>query len=317
MSVKYSVIIPIYNAEATLRRCLDSITGQGFSDYEIIAVNDGSADLSGKILAEYAERFPKVRYIDKENGGVSSARNMGLDMACGEYILFVDSDDYVTDNFFSALERATADSPDYIQFFGSKGCDGSVRSFSGEAAVDWLAELNCTEYLNSPCSKAYRRSIIEENGIRFPHKLSIGEDKVFVFRYVLCAESFAECREAVYHFTVDNKNSLSRGRRENLDESLLLVHGLMFDALKNSRHAENKTLLAAVSYSFFRSAYTAIRELRKFDLTRGGRIKRAKEICRRYAEKDVYYKRNLKHALIALPVKNGWAGLIDLMLGFI
>lgn len=315
--MKYSVIIPVYNAAKTVRRCLDSLLGQLGEDAEILLINDGSTDESGEICRDYAQQYDCVRYCEKENGGVSSARNMGLDMACGEYVLFVDSDDYVTDNFFSALERATADSPDYIQFFGSKGCDGSVRSFSGEAAVDWLAELNCTKCLNPPWSKAYRRSIIEENGIRFPHKLSIGEDKVFVFRYVLCAESFAECREAVYHFTVDNKKSLSRGRRENLDESLLLEYGLMFDALKNSRYAENKTLLAAVSYSFFRSAYTAIRELRKFDLTRGGRIKRAKEICRRYAEKDVYYKRNLKHALIALPVKKGWAGLIDLMLGFI
>ena len=315
--MKYSVIIPVYNAAKTVRRCLDSLLGQLGEDAEILLINDGSTDESGEICRDYAQQYDCVRYCEKENGGVSSARNMGLDMACGEYVLFVDSDDYVTDNFFSALERATADSPDYIQFFGSKGCDGSVRSFSGEAAVDWLAELNCTKCLNPPWSKAYRRSIIEENGIRFPHKLSIGEDKVFVFRYVLCAESFAECREAVYHFTVDNKKSLSRGRRENLDESLLLEYGLMFDALKNSRHAENKTLLAAVSYSFFRSAYTAIRELRKFDLTRGGRIKRAKEICRRYAEQDVYYKRNLKHALIALPVKKGWAGLIDLMLGFI
>ena len=88
--MRYSVIIPVYNAEGTLRRCLDSLVGQHFSDYELLLINDGSTDGSDAICREYASTYSCVRYFAKENGGVSSARNLGLEQAEGEYILFVD-----------------------------------------------------------------------------------------------------------------------------------------------------------------------------------------------------------------------------------
>lgn len=94
--MKYSIIIPVYNAEGTLRRCLDSLVGQQFSNYELLLINDGSTDGSDAICREYASTYSCVRYFAKENGGVSSARNLGLEQAEGEYILFADSDDYVS-----------------------------------------------------------------------------------------------------------------------------------------------------------------------------------------------------------------------------
>ena len=103
--VKYSVIIPVYNAEKTLRRCLDSLLSQPYPDCELILVNDGSSDESGIICKEYAAKHRQVCVVDKENGGVSSARNAGLDRASGKYVVFVDSDDYVADNFFSLLDQ--------------------------------------------------------------------------------------------------------------------------------------------------------------------------------------------------------------------
>ena len=98
---KISVIIPVYNAESTLRRCVDSVLAQTFPDFECLLINDGSEDKSGEICDEYAIRDSRVRVFHKGNGGVSSARNVGLDNATGEWIAFVDSDDWVGRNIWS------------------------------------------------------------------------------------------------------------------------------------------------------------------------------------------------------------------------
>ena len=100
---KVSVIIPVYNVEKYLPQCIDSILAQTFTDFELILVNDGSKDCSGNICDEYAQKDSRIVVIHKENGGASSARNRGLDIAKGEWISFIDSDDYVTPNYLSNL----------------------------------------------------------------------------------------------------------------------------------------------------------------------------------------------------------------------
>ena len=104
--IKYSVIIPVYNAKRTLKRCLDSLLGQKREDVQIILINDGSSDGSHAILEDYGSRFPNVRAVHQENAGVSAARNRGLDEAEGKYITFVDSDDYVSEDYFRAMDEA-------------------------------------------------------------------------------------------------------------------------------------------------------------------------------------------------------------------
>ena len=117
--MKYSVIIPVYNAEKTLKRCVDSLLEQDYTDAEIILVNDGSKDGSEDICREYAEAHPNIRLISQQNGGVSTARNAGLDAAQGEYIVFVDSDDHVVPGFFSIMDKAIDEEPaDLIRFAG-------------------------------------------------------------------------------------------------------------------------------------------------------------------------------------------------------
>ena len=106
MQIKYSVIIPIYNAEKTLKRCLDSLLRQKRQDAELILINDGSSDGSSKIIEEYKNRFGNIVSIEQENSGVSIARNTGLDAANGTYILFVDSYVYVSENYFESIDEA-------------------------------------------------------------------------------------------------------------------------------------------------------------------------------------------------------------------
>ncbi|MCD7819712.1 MAG: glycosyltransferase [Lachnospiraceae bacterium] len=111
--IKYSVIVPIYNAEKTLNQCLESFAVQLRDDIEILLVNDGSMDKSEGICKSYCEQYPNFRYFYKENGGVSAARNLGLDYAKGEYILFADSDDYVSDKLFETLDEKMREKPDF------------------------------------------------------------------------------------------------------------------------------------------------------------------------------------------------------------
>ena len=102
---KISVIIPVYNAESTLRRCVDSVLAQTFTDFECLIINDGSKDRSGAICDEYAARDSRVKVFHKENGGVSSARNVGLDNATGEWIAFVDSDDWAGEKYLESFSE--------------------------------------------------------------------------------------------------------------------------------------------------------------------------------------------------------------------
>ena len=104
-----SVIVPVYNAEKTLRRCVDSILAQTFEDFELILINDGSKDQSGDICDEYAAKDSRVKTIHKTNGGVSSARNAGLRIAQGEYIAFIDSDDYIDNDYLLGFKHYDAD----------------------------------------------------------------------------------------------------------------------------------------------------------------------------------------------------------------
>ena len=127
MPPQVSIIIPVYNSENTLRRCLNSVLAQTFTDFECLLVDDGSTDDSGRICDEYAEKDKRFRVFHKENGGVSSARNVGLDNASGEWITFVDSDDWIEGSFLDSLLN-----------FGN----GSLRisNFNGEVLKDYSYE---------------------------------------------------------------------------------------------------------------------------------------------------------------------------------
>ncbi len=102
---KISVIVPVYNVEQYLPRCIDSILAQTFTDFELLLIDDGSRDNSGKICDEYAEKDSRIRVFHKENGGVSSARNVGLDNTCGEYVSFIDSDDWIGPSFLPLIPQ--------------------------------------------------------------------------------------------------------------------------------------------------------------------------------------------------------------------
>ncbi len=202
MKVQISVIVPVYNAEHTLRKCLDSVLSQDIGDFELVLVNDGSKDRSLDICREYETNDKRVVVIDKPNGGVSSARNAGLDVANGEWVLFVDSDDYLEEHFFDGLEGSAED----LLIRGEKSFaedGGLVNECTLEALKPqptlsgFVKTYVGTPLLRAPWAKFFRRSLIGD--LRFPEDMKVGEDSHFVQRYLARCNSYRLLYGSCYH----------------------------------------------------------------------------------------------------------------------
>lgn len=318
--MRYSVIIPVYNAKETLRRCLDSLVRQQFSDYELLLINDGSTDGSDAICREYANTYSCVRYFVKENDGVSSARNLGLEQAEGEYILFVDSDDYVSENYFSVISDALDNNMvDLLMFgycnFGSISAEWDTGEFNENTEVGIAIRVSSAmqQYLfSSLCSKAFKRHIIEQYNMCFANDLAIGEDQAFIFTYAMHIRSIGSIEDHLYNVDVSDGNSLSRKARPYLTEQLMEVNRRMYAVYQAVPHAPEaaKHYEAALSWMTYRSVYSSCKELLKFDLSAKQRRQEIRKICKLYRAEHVRPV-GWKCRIIALPVQLGWSGAIN------
>ena len=189
-SPKVSVIVPVYKVEKYLPECIESVLAQTFPDFELLLVDDGSPDNSGKICDDYAARDPRIRVFHKENGGVSSARNLGLDNARGEWIAFVDSDDTVGEKYLEHLwaqvrENAMLDFVFCRLWLDSNGVLREVPQHAtgtlSSAAV--LVSLLSGELNGGPYCKFFRSRIIADSRLRFCEEISIFEDLLFLVQY--------------------------------------------------------------------------------------------------------------------------------------
>lgn len=221
-----SIIIPVYNAEQYLTECLDSILGQSFSDYEVIMVDDGSTDGSADVCLRYAEADPRFVYIYKENGGVSSARNKGLDMARGEWVSFIDADDWVSEDYLSSFMQLEHKAD--VTFFGetSVEMDGTIsqkipeeRYCEGRSDVEeTIYYLKCGslgDVLGWTWDKFLRNSIIKEYDIRFVEEVSFREDELFALEYCRYIHSICTIGKSLYFYRVIETGLTKRGIRKN------------------------------------------------------------------------------------------------------
>lgn len=212
-----SIIVPIYNAEQYLRRCVDSILNQEYTDYELLLVNDGSTDASGDICEEYRDRDPRVIVIQKENTGVSDSRNRALDRARGKYLQFLDSDDWITPDatrlFVRAAEEYGCDMviSDFYRVVGErlspKGDIEEEGVLTREEFAAHMMENPADFYYGVLWNKLYRRDIVEEHKLRMDTDISWCEDFMFNLEYVRYAETFYALRTPVYYY-VKTKGSL-------------------------------------------------------------------------------------------------------------
>ena len=188
MNPKVSVIVPVYNTEKYLHRCIDSILAQTFTDLELLLIDDGSTDNSATIWDEYAAKDSRVRVFHKENGGVSAARNVGLDNAKGKWITFVDADDWIEDNAFEYFKNTHAEDVIVNPYFESyegkiyvKDC-ASLSITSSLQKEAFLKRYLHTGLLTTVCSKIYKRDIIGD--IRFDKNIIVGEDTLFFLNII-------------------------------------------------------------------------------------------------------------------------------------
>jgi glycosyltransferase involved in cell wall biosynthesis len=200
---KVSVIIPVYNTEPYLRRCLDSVCGQTLRDIEIICVNDASPDKSGEILREYAGRDERIRLIEfEENRGVSAARNAGLDAAQGEYVGFVDSDDYVDMDFYFVLYSEAKKTASKIAKGGMKLKDEKTGALleSQLYSINEKILKNKSYFYNSFTTAIYDRNFIKSNNINFPDGISMLEDTVFAIKLNILSKKITINNNCFYHY---------------------------------------------------------------------------------------------------------------------
>lgn len=206
MNREISIIIPVYNVCTYLNECIDSVLNQSYSNFELILIDDGSTDGSSDLCDAYLENDSRIKVIHKENGGVSSARNMGIKEANGKWICFIDSDDWIDREYLKILMQGEhadmsivsliCEYPEskvyhkfkHIGYFNKEGLIGFIN--------DDLPNLGAL----SPCGKLYRRDIINEFGIAFREDINFAEDAIFNLNYYLRIKTALINDEALYHY---------------------------------------------------------------------------------------------------------------------
>lgn len=262
---KISVIVPVYNGVAKLRRCIESILNQTYSLIELILVDDGSTDGSESICDEYCEKYESVKVIHKHNEGVSSARNMGLANATGEYIGFVDCDDYIEERMYQTLLCEIYDSDLVMCGFyqNEMECAGVFdKRIVGreEAIVNITGNGKFKGYL---WNKLFRKRIIDQNGIFFLTHVHMCEDLLFCVQYIDKIKTARLIPEILYHYEIDSANSASNGKFTPKKMSVIEAYNnlLIVDAVIRSNKIYNE-----IRWKKIRHCLSLWNELRKSNI---------------------------------------------------
>lgn len=225
-SPSLSVIVPVYNVAPYLQKCVDSLLSQRFADMEILLIDDGSTDESGRLCDEFAQKDQRVIALHKKNGGACSARNHGMDNAQGEFIVFVDADDYVTDSYLVHLMESDSDMVvTGLQMFGAKN-DLRVPDSRSNFGIEGLAShWNTPPVMNYlycyPVAKRFKMKIVRDNGLRFDESLFFSEDLYFNMRYYCYAETFTELPYADYLYRI---TEITRDVKYKMGTAELITH---------------------------------------------------------------------------------------------
>lgn len=222
-----SIIIPIYNIETYLPRCLDSVLSQTYTNWEAILVDDGSKDGSGNICDEYAKKDGRFRVIHKENGGVSSARNKGLEDCRGQWCCFVDSDDWLDSTYLQNF---------MVDGFDNYGCviQGFFKEFDDNKKTKKIKFLDCDIATSSELAyilekakgvhngflwhRIFKVKIIKDYNILFPIGVSYAEDGVFFLNYILYSSNFRMTSKTGYYYWIRNNSLTSQGEKLNKEK---------------------------------------------------------------------------------------------------
>lgn len=257
MTPLISIIVPVYNVQPYLRQCLESLIGQTLHDIEIICVDDGSTDDSGKILAEYALLDERVCVVTRENGGQSAARNTGLDMARAPFIMFCDSDDWYERTMCAQMFAAISTSECDIAVCGTQIHYESDLEFEDSDRQYYKIKFEGEQFINefvilhtdvSAWNKVYRKNIIDQFGIRFPEGLKY-EDAYFFNAYMICSRSAFYLQEKLYHYRRRPGSTMSDTfKRKERSSDHLRVAILLYEFCETRQCNEKYSLLLALLF---------------------------------------------------------------------
>lgn len=285
----FSIIIPVYNTEKYLSICVDSILTQNFSDFEVVLVDDGSKDGSPEICDCYAKQDNRIKVIHKSNGGQSTARNVGIREAVGKYLVFLDSDDFISDNcFLNTLYENINDEPDivafrYVKYYENRIDDCGI-SMAGIDTID-IEKVVCSlvakdAFFCSCWSKIVKRQIVEENAIFFDENLSC-EDMDWYYRVVLKSKTMRVIDKPFINYR-QRPGSVTAVFKEKSIRDYIFTIGKWEKEFGEIRNEEYKTVLMSslaklycnllISYSrnrkqarLFKKDIFAFKKLLKFD----------------------------------------------------
>lgn len=213
-----SIIIPVYNAQQYIAKCIDSVISQSYINWELILVDDGCTDKSGEICDKYAQKDKRIKVFHKKNGGVSSARNTGISEAVGEWLYFIDSDDFIDfDTLSKSIIKINTEYPDLIvhglvndYIYNGKSCSLPYKTFEDNDYKEIIEFTDKYGLLKGPVCKLFRQSIVKENKLFFDESICYGEDTKFTFEYLQKCKSIAFVPEHFYHYCFRIEGSLTK-----------------------------------------------------------------------------------------------------------
>lgn len=256
--MRFSIIIPVYNAEQFLEKCINSVISQSFTDYEMILINDGSKDRSEEICRQASEERGNIKYLSQKNAGPSSARNRGIEAAVGEYIVFLDADDKLETEGLATLNRIVSEHTPDVILSGEK-----IRNREDEALEIEYLELDADSIHKGKASAleelskkrfcllthkiVVRRSILCDNKIRFNEDYRIGEDIMMMAQTVCCCETFRLNPVPYYIYNNYNTNSLMHTVSFERIWKTTDICSDLFEQAITSKDCEKQLLLTTVS----------------------------------------------------------------------
>ncbi len=261
MSNKISIIVPVYNVEKYLCQCVDSIIKQNYDNKEIILVDDGSTDGSTAICDSYAEKYDVIKVIHKENGGASDARNVGVLASTGEYILFVDSDDFIEPGALCGIANVVNENPVDLVFLEAQkyfkdgrtvpfGDGVTIKSVRGKDSLSVLEFLSkCPKFAGSPCTKLIKRELFEKNDLTFRTGI-VAEDIDWCLKVFLSAKSFDYCGEMHYNYRQKREGSVTNGVGIKHFDSLLSILEDWVEKAKMLTKTEKMFVYSTLAYEY-------------------------------------------------------------------
>lgn len=314
-SKKVSIIVPVYNAEKNLHKCLNSIVNQSYSNLEIILINDGSSDNSGAICDEFAENDSRIKVIHQENSGPSSARNNGIEQATGQYIQFVDADDFPTPDMTKQLVNSYNQDIQLV-ICGYQSINSELESVE-RFVPHIIGTLEKQDFLNSfgelykqiiiPSiwNKLYITDLIKLNKIHFHNDLRLGEDLLFNLSYFKTCLKVCIINDILYHYKVENDQSLSQNYKKDYFKNQLLLSQKVKDFLihENAYNEQNKSNLKVIHAN---SVINSLDNLfhQNSPLTKKQKIEQISGIVHNEFAYNTSFPRNFQGRIVGYFIKN-------------